>query len=728
MRRLVEQIPKIPVRIWLILFAIWMTIAGIGIGVSTVRNSQNLESDFGAQSQALYETIRQRLDQNEAVLSGIDVLFQTFPNLHFDDIRGYARAMLARYPHIYAVELQPKVVLKDVPAFEAEASESIRAGYKIRDFGLEGERTWRPAAARPAYYPVTFMEPPVPEASPVMGLDVYSDPKLRTAIDATLASGKFEASAPFPLVEGGRGYILFKALPATGGKHAESLISLLISASKLLRPEELPQGNISVVLHHSGFENDDASGQLLSFPPPETRHRESVRVSLPPFSFEKSFTTNQQPFVLATNYSPGWSIFDWTEVFVIVLAASAISTLLLVIHLMRQYRLSREREAARLLQQERARAQVTLAAIGDAIVRVDAEGCVEYANESAECVLRSGGNGLVGRDVREVVPLAVALAMESLEHPVARCLRTGEAAELPDNATLIGANDSETLIEGTVSPLSDDVGAINGAVLTFRNMGPIRQRALAALEASERKLREHQNELVHVARLNLMGEMASGIAHELNQPLNAILNYNQACLRMLADEEPDFEEIGRAMSQAAIQSKRAGEIIRALRAFIRKHSVEPVPLRLVQVTRNALVLAENELRDHQVCVVQDFPNDLPDVTADSIQIEQVILNLLRNSTEAMLACSPEQRRIEISARATENELVVTVRDHGSGIPQDMLDRIFHPFHTSKPHGMGLGLAICQSIIESYGGQFRARNCPDGGAELAFSLPITQTSD
>lgn len=380
------------------------------------------------------------------------------------------------------------------------------------------------------------------------------------------------------------------------------------------------------------------------------------------------------------------------------------------------------------MQQERARAQVTLAAIGDAIVRVDAEGCVEYANESAERALRSGGNGLVGRDVREVVPLAVALAMESLEHPVARCLRTGKAAELPDNTTLIGANDSETLIEGTVSPLFGDAGAISGAVLTFRDMGPIRQRALVALEASERKLREHRSELAHVARLNLMGEMASGIAHELNQPLNAILNFNQACLRMLADEEPDFDEIGRAMTQAAEQSKRAGEIIRALRAFICKHDAAPAPLRLAQVARNALVLAERELRDQQVDVAQDFPGDLPDVTADSIQIEQVILNLLRNSTEAMYACPPEKRRIEISARATEKEVVVTVRDHGSGIPQDMLDRIFHPFHTSKPHGMGLGLAICQSIIESYGGQFRARNCPDGGAELEFSLPITQTSD
>lgn len=269
MRRLVEQLLEIPVRIWLILFAIWVTIAGAGIAVSTVRNSQNLESDFRVQSQALYETVRQRLDQNEAVLSGIDVLFQAFPNLHFEDIRGYARAMLARYPHIYAVELQPRVALKDVPAFEAEAGESIGVGYRIRDFGLEGERTWRPAAPRPVYYPVTFMEPPIPEASPVMGFDVYSDPKLRTAIDAALDSGTFEASVPFPLVEGGRGYVFFKVLPATGGRHAESLVSLLISSSKLLAPEELPQGNISVVLHHSGFEKNDASGQLLSPPPPK---------------------------------------------------------------------------------------------------------------------------------------------------------------------------------------------------------------------------------------------------------------------------------------------------------------------------------------------------------------------------------------------------------------------------------------------------------------------------
>lgn len=724
MRQIFEQFFKTPVRVWSMLFVLWVAISLVGIGISTIRHCQELERDFQVQSQALYETIRQRLDQNEAVLSGIEALFRTFPNLQFDGVRGYARAMLSRYPHIYTVGLQPHVELKDVPVFEAEASRTIRPGYRIRDFGLEGERTWRPADTRPVYYPVTFMEPPIPDASPVLGLDVYSDPKLRAAIDASLASGKFEASAPFPLVEGGRGYVFFKALSATDGNHAENLVSLLISASKLVKSEEFPRKDIAVVLYRSGFSEDDPSGQLLDRP---AQHLPSawVETTFPGFSFEKAFTTNQQPFILAARLSPGWSIFDWTEVGIVIVATSAVCGLLLVIYLMRQYRLVQEREAANRLQQERARAQVTLAAISDAVIRVDAEGYIEYANQSAEQALQREVSDLVGKNVREAVPLAVALAKESQGHPVIHGLKFRKGSDLPDNTTLIGSDGEETLIEGSVSLLTDDSENISGAVLTFRDMGPIRQRAFAALEASEKRLREHQTELAHVARLNTMGEMASGIAHELNQPLNAILNYNQACLRMLADEEPDFEEIGRAMSQAAAQSKRAGEIIRALRAFISKHDAEPVPLRLEQVTRNALVLAENELHDHQVSVTQNFPADLPEVTADSIQIEQVILNLLRNSIDAMLSCSPEMRRIEVSGRVAGNDAVVTVRDHGPGIAQDMLDRIFHPFHTSKSHGMGLGLTISHSIIESYGGQFRAANHPNGGAELEFSLPITQ---
>jgi len=723
MRQIFEQFFKTPVRIWSMLFVLWVAISLVGIGISTVRHRQELERDFQVQSQALYETIRQRLDQNEAVLSGIEALFRTFPNLQFDGVRGYARAMLSRYPHIYTVGLQPRVELKDVPVFEAEASRTIRAGYRIRDFGLEGERTWRPADTRPVYYPVTFMEPPIPDASPVLGLDVYSDPKLRAAIDASLASSNFEASAPFPLVEGGRGYVFFKALSSPDGKHAENLVSLLVSASKLVKPEEFPQGKIAFVLYRTGFGEGDPSGQLLARP----SHFPSAwdDTILPGFSFEKAFATNHQPFILSARLSPGLSIFDWTEVGIVLVAVSALCGLLFVIYLMRQYRLVQEQEAAHRLQQERARAQVTLAAISDAVIRVDADGHIEYANQSAERALKSETPKLVGRHVCEAVPLAVALAKDSQEHPVVHCLKFGKGADLPDNTTLIGSDGEETLIEGSVSLLTDNTGEISGAVLTFRDMGPIRQRAFAALEASEKRLREHQTELAHVARLNTMGEMASGIAHELNQPLNAILNYNQACLRMLADEEPDFEEIGRAMSQAAAQSKRAGEIIRALRAFISKHDAEPVPLRLEQVSRNALVLAENELHDHQISVTQSFPADLPEVTADSIQIEQVILNLLRNSIDAMFGCPPEIRRIEVSGRVVGNDVVVAVRDHGPGIALDMLDRIFHPFHTSKSHGMGLGLTICHSIIESYGGQFRAANHPNGGAELEFSLPTTQ---
>ena len=194
-----------------------------------------------------------------------------------------------------------------------------------------------------------------------------------------------------------------------------------------MTPEEFPQEKIAIVLYRTGFGEDDPSGQLVAHsalhPPPAW-----IEKVAPAFSFEKAFTTNQQPFVLSARLSPGWSIFDWAEVGIVIVATSAVCGLLLVIHLMRQYRLAQERESAHRLQQERARAQVTLASISDAVIRVDSEGHIEYVNQSAEQALRRAIPDLVGKNIYEAVPLAVALAKESQEHPVVHCLEFRKGA------------------------------------------------------------------------------------------------------------------------------------------------------------------------------------------------------------------------------------------------------------------------------------------------------------
>ncbi|HEV3425976.1 MAG TPA: ATP-binding protein, partial [Paraburkholderia sp.] len=251
-----------------------------------------------------------------------------------------------------------------------------------------------------------------------------------------------------------------------------------------------------------------------------------------------------------------------------------------------------------------------------------------------------------------------------------------------------------------------------------------RKRALAALQESERRLQARQEELAHAARLHSMGEMASGIAHELNQPLAAILSYNQACVRLLRESELDLTAIEGAMRATTDQAKRAADIIVRLRAFISKRPANVVSLDMRQVVQNALVLGEPWLRQSETSVEFVHPVELPDVRADSVQIEQVVLNLIRNAVEAMQQAPVDTRVLTLQLDCDGEVVKLAVKDTGPGVSPKVRQTLFHPFQTSKPEGMGLGLTICQSIAETYGGQVVENALVSSGAEFQLTLPIT----
>jgi signal transduction histidine kinase len=236
-------------------------------------------------------------------------------------------------------------------------------------------------------------------------------------------------------------------------------------------------------------------------------------------------------------------------------------------------------------------------------------------------------------------------------------------------------------------------------------------------------LREEQ---AQVARLHTMGEIASGIAHELNQPLAAILSYNQACVRMLRESSPDLVSIEGAMKSMTDQAKRAADIIVRLRAFVSKRPAQVLPLDMRQVVQNALSLAEPWLRQSSVVVNVDTQADIPDVLADSVQIEQVALNLIRNAIEAMESTPAGRRVLTLELEHDRQAVKLFVRDTGPGVSEDMRKMLFHPFRTSKPDGMGLGLTICQSIAETYGGTVIENPSVPSGAEFQLILPINQS--
>lgn len=283
--------------------------------------------------------------------------------------------------------------------------------------------------------------------------------------------------------------------------------------------------------------------------------------------------------------------------------------------------------------------------------------------------------------------------------------------------------------------------AVSGSSLPFRpddrDALAVIRRTLLALRAAERerlalqaKQAAERNEavlriqLLHSARLSSMGELASGLAHEINQPLTAVVNYVSACreeIRRIKDGLPPV--VAELMDEAVEQADRAGEIVRRLRRFIEKGEIERVPLSVSDTVAEAVKLALPVSFVQDVEIEWRLREDLPTVYADKVQIEQVVFNLVRNAIESMEA-SPRKVLSIVTAQETREEIEVRIADTGHGLVEAIRDDLFRPFTTSKANGMGIGLSLCRSIVEAHGGMIHARNTPDGhGAEFVFTLPV-----
>jgi two-component system sensor kinase FixL len=229
-----------------------------------------------------------------------------------------------------------------------------------------------------------------------------------------------------------------------------------------------------------------------------------------------------------------------------------------------------------------------------------------------------------------------------------------------------------------------------------------------------------QAELIHVSRLTSMGEMASALAHELNQPLSAIASYMKGSVRLLDSGTPDLDRVRTALSAAGDQALRAGDIIRRLRSFVGKGEVamriEPLP----KLIEEAGALAMMGARDTGVRLELNLSPKAGLILADKVQIQQVVLNLMRNALEAMSESRAGNLTVEASA-IPGGWVEVRISDTGPGLAPEVLERLFQPFVTTKAEGMGVGLSICRTIIEAHGGEISAFNRPEGGAVFRFTL-------
>jgi len=348
--------------------------------------------------------------------------------------------------------------------------------------------------------------------------------------------------------------------------------------------------------------------------------------------------------------------------------------------------------------------------VPDAMIVIDERGNIQSFSAAAERLFGHSAEQVVGKNIRIMMPSPYR---ESHDGYLERYLQTGERRIIGIGRVVVGERK-----DGSTFPMELAVGEMKSGDRRFFT-GFIRD--LTERQKTEARLQELQAELVHISRLTAMGEMASTLAHELNQPLSAIANYLKGSRRLLeGSTDGNAATIRDAMDKAAAQALRAGDIIRRLRDFVARgeneRSVEHARKLIEEASALALVGAKNL----GVRTRFDFDPAVDFLLVDKIQIQQVLLNLMRNAIEAMEAM--ERRELTIATKAVDADMaMISVGDTGPGIAPDVADRLFQPFTTTKATGMGVGLSICRTIIEAHGGQIWVEPNSGGGAVFHFTL-------
>lgn len=347
----------------------------------------------------------------------------------------------------------------------------------------------------------------------------------------------------------------------------------------------------------------------------------------------------------------------------------------------------------------------------DATIVSDHEGTVVSFNAAAERQFGYSENEVIGKNVRMLMPQPYRQEHDGYLH---RYLTTGEKRIIGVDRVVVGQRK-----DGSTFPMKLAVGETRTGGKRFFT-GFVRD--LTEREESAARLQEIQTELARLARLNEMGEMASTLAHELNQPLSAIANYVHGSARILQDWEGEkAERLREALKEAGEQSLRAGQIIKHLREFVTKGETEKSPHNIRHLVEEAGALALVGSREKGVRTLFDFSGGADRVMVDGIQIQQVLTNLMRNAIEAMKDSQKRELRVGIT-RSGGDEMRIVVEDSGPGIPEEIADQLFKPFTTTKPGGMGIGLSISKRIVEAHNGEMTVSRSPLGGASFSFTLP------
>jgi PAS domain S-box-containing protein len=346
----------------------------------------------------------------------------------------------------------------------------------------------------------------------------------------------------------------------------------------------------------------------------------------------------------------------------------------------------------------------------DAILSETLAGIIISWNAGAEKIYGYSANEIVGQHVSILAPPELQGELQGIVERLSR----GESVDHLETQRVSKAG-KRIDVSLTISPIKNERGIIVGASTIARD--------ITARKKAEVEELQHRTELAHLSRVTMLGELSGSLAHELNQPLTAILSNAQAAQRFLAHDDVDLNEVRDILNDIVNQDKRAGEVIHRLRLLLKKSTVEHQPLDLNDVVSEVLKLVRNDLLNQKVTGQMELAPELPVIIGDRVQLQQVVLNLVMNGCDAIATGPTGDRKLIIRTGLNNGDgICVSVADHGVGLAPDNLEKVFEPFFSTKPDGMGLGLSVCRTIIMAHGGKLWAANNADRGATFYFTIP------
>jgi two-component system sensor kinase FixL len=361
--------------------------------------------------------------------------------------------------------------------------------------------------------------------------------------------------------------------------------------------------------------------------------------------------------------------------------------------------------------------QSILDTVPEAMIVIDEHGTIHSFSSAAERLFGCAAAEAIGQNIKTLMP---APYRENHDGYLERYMTTGERRIIGVGRVVVGQRK-----DGSTFPMELAVGEMKSGNQRYFT-GFIRD--LTERQETEARLQELQSELVHISRLTAMGEMASTLAHELNQPLSAISNYLKGSRRLLdGATEEKFVAMRDALDKAADQAMRAGQIIRRLRDFVARGESERRVESITKLVEEASALALVGVKDLGIRVQFQFKPEIDLVLADRVQVQQVLLNLIRNAMDAMES-SPTRDLIIGIAPVDGGQVKISVTDSGSGISPDIAEQLFQPFVTTKRQGMGVGLSISRTIVEAHNGRIWVEPNPAGGTTFHFTLAVVNEGD